>query len=77
MELVPDRANVELRRDRDGVPFVVLAFPNDREIVEFVRTIPHRRFDWDTREWSAPADDWAGAKVMELATGRTALPEPA
>jgi len=66
MEQVPDRPNVELRRDREGQQFVVLAFPYDRRIVEQVRTIPHRRFDWDTREWSAPADDWAGMKVAEL-----------
>jgi hypothetical protein len=44
----------------------VLAFPYDRELVEQVRTIPHRRFDWDTREWSAPADDWSAIKVAEL-----------
>jgi SWI/SNF-related matrix-associated actin-dependent regulator 1 of chromatin subfamily A len=66
MELVPDRPNVELRRDRDGALVVVLAFPYHRELVEFVRTIPQRRFDWDTREWSAPASDWAGLKVVEL-----------
>ena len=66
MEPVPDRPNVELRRDGEGDGVVVLAFPYDRELVEQVRTIPHRRFDWDTREWSAPADDWAGMKVAEL-----------
>jgi hypothetical protein len=67
MEPVPDRPNVELRHDREGGEgFVVLAFPYDRDLVEQVRTIPHRRFDWDTREWSAPADDWAGMKVAEL-----------
>jgi SWI/SNF-related matrix-associated actin-dependent regulator of chromatin subfamily A-like protein 1 len=64
VQLVPDRPNVELR-DRDGERFVVLAFPYQRELVELVRTIPHRRFDWDTREWSAPAEDWAGMKVAE------------
>jgi SWI/SNF-related matrix-associated actin-dependent regulator 1 of chromatin subfamily A len=66
MELVSDRANVELRRDPAGDEFVVLAFPYDPGLVEFVRTIPHRRFDWDTREWSAPAGDWAAMKVAEL-----------
>ena len=66
MELVSDRDNVELRRDDGGALFVVLAFPYDRELVDLVRSIPHRRFDWDTREWSAPADDWAGMKVAEL-----------
>jgi len=66
MELVPGRPNVELRRDGDGEPFVVLAFPYERALVELARTIPNRRFDWDTREWSAPADDWAGIKVAEV-----------
>jgi SWI/SNF-related matrix-associated actin-dependent regulator 1 of chromatin subfamily A len=66
MELAPERPNVELRRDSAGALFVVLAFPYDPEIVEQVRTIPHRRFDWDTREWSAPAEDWSGMKVGEL-----------
>jgi SWI/SNF-related matrix-associated actin-dependent regulator 1 of chromatin subfamily A len=66
MELVRDRPNIELRSDRDGGQLVVLSFPYNRALVEFVRTIPHRRFDWDTREWSAPAEDWAGMKVAEL-----------
>ncbi len=44
----------------------MLAFPYDRELVDHVRTLPYRRFDWDTREWSAPADDWTGVKVAEL-----------
>jgi SWI/SNF-related matrix-associated actin-dependent regulator of chromatin subfamily A-like protein 1 len=66
MELVSDRPNVELRRDREGEQFVVLAFPYDQSLVELVRTIPHRRFDWDSREWSAPATDWAAMKVQEV-----------
>jgi SWI/SNF-related matrix-associated actin-dependent regulator 1 of chromatin subfamily A len=66
MEPAPDRPNVELRHDGAGGRIVVLAFPYDRQLVELVRTIPHRRFDWDTREWSAPAGDWAGMKVAEL-----------
>jgi SWI/SNF-related matrix-associated actin-dependent regulator 1 of chromatin subfamily A len=64
MRLAPDRPNVELR-DRGGEQFVVLAFPYERELVDLVRTIPNRRFDWDTREWSAPAEDWAGMKVAD------------
>ena len=44
----------------------MLAFPYDRPLVELVRTIPHRRFDWDPREWSAPAEDWAALKVNEI-----------
>jgi SWI/SNF-related matrix-associated actin-dependent regulator of chromatin subfamily A-like protein 1 len=66
MELVSDRPNVELRRDREGEQFVVLAFPYDQSLVQLVRTIPHRRFDWDSREWSAPATDWAAMKVQEV-----------
>ena len=66
MELVTDRANVELRHDSAGQAFVVLAFPYDRTLVDLVRTIPRRRFDWDTREWSAPAEDWTGIKVAEV-----------
>jgi hypothetical protein len=65
MKLVPDRAHVELRPDRDGGHFVVLSFPYDRALVDLCRSIPHRRFDWDTREWSAPASDWAAMKVTE------------
>src|ERR1019366_10815506 len=64
--IVPGRANVELRTAPNGERTVVLAFPYDRALVELVRTIPHRRFDWDTREWSAPAGDWAALKVTEI-----------
>jgi SWI/SNF-related matrix-associated actin-dependent regulator of chromatin subfamily A-like protein 1 len=68
MHLAPatDRPNIELRRNQAGAPDVVLSFPYDPELVAFVRTIPMRRFDWDTREWWAPAGDWAGMKVAEL-----------
>ena len=66
MQLVPGRPNVELRRDREGQPTVVLSFPYDRVLVDMARSIPHRRFDWDTREWSAPATDWAALKVLEM-----------
>ena len=55
MELVPRRPNVELRREPDGQETVVLSFPYERTLVEMARSIPHRRFDWDSREWSAPA----------------------
>jgi hypothetical protein len=66
MELVSGQPNVELRRAADGAPIVVLAFPYDAHIVAVVRTIPHRRFDWDRREWWAPADDWSGVHVAEV-----------
>ena len=38
----------------------MLAFPYDARSWSSCATIPHRRFDWDTREWSAPAEDWTG-----------------
>ena len=66
MELVASGPNVELRRDPNGEPIVVLAFPYDARIVAAVRRIPHRRFDWDRREWFAPADDWAGVHVADV-----------
>ena len=65
MEQVPDRAHVELRPDPTGEPTVVLSFPYDRALVDLCRSIPHRRFDWESREWSAPATDWAAMKVTE------------
>jgi SWI/SNF-related matrix-associated actin-dependent regulator 1 of chromatin subfamily A len=66
MELVDRRPNVELRRESDGQETVVLSFPYERTLVEMARSIPHRRFDWDSREWSAPATDWAALKVEEM-----------
>ncbi len=66
MELAPDTPNVELRRSSDGEPLVVLAFPYDARIVNAVRRVPNRRFDWDRKEWSAPADDWSGVHVAEV-----------
>ncbi len=66
MEIAPQRPNVELRKGADGGPIVVLAFPYDAHIVAAVRGIPHRRFDWDSREWWAPADDWSGIHVADV-----------
>jgi hypothetical protein len=62
----PDRPNVEIRRGPDGAPIVVLAFPYDPHVVAAVRRIPQRRFDWDSREWWAPIDDWAAVHVREV-----------
>jgi len=45
--------NVELRRDRHGHESVVFSFPYVREVVDAVRSIPGRRFDWDSKEWWA------------------------
>jgi superfamily II DNA or RNA helicase len=73
-----DAASVVLRTDREGGRSVVLSFPYDRTLVDLVRSIPHRRFDWDTREWSAPAGDWAAMKVIEaLERYPELMPSPA
>jgi superfamily II DNA or RNA helicase len=66
MELVPERPNVDLRDDAERGRIVVLAFPYDRHLVEAVRGIPHRRFDWDTYEWWAPIDAWVALHVADL-----------
>ncbi len=66
MEHVPDRPNVVLRRDASGGAIVVLAFPYDNAIVAAVRNIPHRSFDWDTKEWRAPVDDWVAVHVADV-----------
>jgi SWI/SNF-related matrix-associated actin-dependent regulator 1 of chromatin subfamily A len=63
---LPDPINVTLRAGDDGGISVVLAFPYDALLVSAVRTLPGRRFDWDTREWSAPADDWVSVKLREI-----------
>jgi superfamily II DNA or RNA helicase len=60
VRLVEPAANVELRTDHHGHRHVVFAFPYRADIVDAVRAIPGRRFDWDAKEWWAPqADDTA------------------
>ena len=66
MQLAPGPPNVELRTEPERGRIVVLAFPYDAQIVEVVRGIPHRRFDWDAREWWAPVDDWVALHVAHL-----------
>ncbi len=58
MRAVPSEPNVTLRPAADGREEVVLTFPYDAHLVAAVRTLPGRKFDWDRREWSAPADGW-------------------
>ena len=57
MRLVEPAHNVELRADRHGHEHVVFAFPYRADIVDAVRAIPGRRFDWDAKEWWAPQAD--------------------
>lgn len=66
MDLAPDQPNVELRDGPGGDPIVVLAFPYDAHIVNVVRGIPSRQFDWERKEWWAPADDWGGVHVADV-----------
>lgn len=73
MELVSPPNNVTLRPGPGGEPTVVLAFPYDKELVDLARSIPHRRFDWERREWSAPAEDFAALKVAEILARRPEL----
>jgi superfamily II DNA or RNA helicase len=49
--------NVELRLDRHGHASVVFAFPYRADVVDAVRAIPGRRFDWDAKEWWAAQAD--------------------
>ena len=49
--------NVELRRNAQGHDSVVFAFPYRPDIVDAVRSIPGRRFDWEAKEWWAPRAD--------------------
>ena len=56
--------NVELRRNTHGQEAVVFAFPYRADIVDAVRAIPGRRFDWQAKEWWAPRADATAAYVQ-------------
>jgi len=66
MRLLPTAPNVDLRSDPERGRIVVLSFPYDANLVEVVRGIPHRRFDWDAREWWAPVQDWVAHHVADV-----------
>jgi len=69
--------NVELRADRHGHQLVVLAFPYRADIVDAARQIPGRRFDWDSKEWSAPQSDVTAPYVKGILERFTELlPSP-
>ena len=70
--------NVFLRRDRNGHESVVLAFPYRPDVVNAVRGIPGRRFDWEAKEWWAPRADAIAPyvqRVLEQHGWLTASPE--
>jgi len=66
MRLAPSPPNVMLRTDAERGRIVVLSFPYEPHVVEAVRAIPHRRFDWDAREWWAPVQDWVAHHVADV-----------
>jgi superfamily II DNA or RNA helicase len=67
VRLVPNAPNVVLRDDASrGGRIVVLSFPYREDIVDAVRQVPGRRFDWDRREWWAIANDWSGTHVADI-----------
>ena len=65
MELAPSRPNVELREIRRE-PHVVFAFPYRADLVDAMRAIPGRRFDWDDKEWSVPQHDTVAPYVADV-----------
>ena len=65
MQLAPSRANVELREIRRE-PHVVFAFPYRADLVDAMRAIPGRRFDWDDKEWSVPQHDTVAPYVADV-----------
>ncbi len=56
MQLATSPPNVELREIRRE-PHVVFAFPYRADLVDAMRAIPGRRFDWEAKEWWAPRAD--------------------
>src|SRR4051812_3774953 len=64
MRLADPVHNVELRRNHNGHDAVVFAFPYRADIVDAVRAIPGRRFDWQAKEWWAPRADATAAYVQ-------------
>jgi SWI/SNF-related matrix-associated actin-dependent regulator 1 of chromatin subfamily A len=63
MRLADPVHNVELRLNHHGQESVVFAFPYRADIVDAVRSIPGRRFDWQAKEWWAPRADATAAYV--------------
>ncbi len=66
LRALENEPNVQLRETPHGGQEVVLSFPYNGHLVAAVRTLPDRRFDWDAREWIAPANDWVAARLGEI-----------
>jgi hypothetical protein len=65
VQLAPSRPNVELREIRRE-PHVVFAFPYRADLVDAMRALPGRRFDWDAKEWSVPQHDTVAPYVADV-----------
>jgi SWI/SNF-related matrix-associated actin-dependent regulator 1 of chromatin subfamily A len=65
--------NVELRLNYHGQESVVFAFPYRADIVDAVRAIPGRRFDWEAKEWWAPRADATAPYVKGVLERHPAL----
>src|SRR3954468_23818236 len=66
MDLAAARPNVELRVAPSGEPVVIFAFPYSAEIVNAMRAIPGRRFDWVEREWSVPRHETTAVYAADV-----------
>ena len=73
MRAVDPGHNVELRSDHLGNDSVVFAFPYQPDIVDAMRGIPGRRFDWQTKEWWAPRADVVAPYVKGVIERHSAL----
>jgi hypothetical protein len=65
VQLAPSRPNVELREIRREA-HVVFAFPYRPDLVDAMRAMPGRRFDWDAKEWSVPQHDSTAPYVADV-----------
>ena len=65
MQEVSPRPNVELRVAPSGEPVVAFGFPYRADLVDAMRAIPGRRFDWDRKEWIVPRTDVAAIYVAD------------
>jgi len=66
MQVVEPAHNVEIRRGATGVESVVFSFPYRADVVDVVRGIPGRRFDWEAKEWWAPRADATAPYVQRV-----------
>ena len=66
MRVVEPGHNVELRLNLHGQESVVFAFPYRADVVDAVRAVPGRRFDWEAKEWWAPRADATAPYVKGL-----------